>query len=149
LAAAVIVAVPADTALTVMDEPVFALKVTIPVGITDQFTVLSVAFDGWTLAFIVRVLPTAMEEFPEGEDSEILVTNCWFTVTETVSVLSTPPMAVAVITACPTAIPVTVIEEPVSELRLTIPAGLTVQRTVESVACPGKTVVFMVKLSPG
>jgi hypothetical protein len=89
-----------------------------------------------------------MEEVPE-EDSEILVTNTGLTVTETVSVLSIPPMAAAVIAAVPGATAVTVIDEPEAALMDATEGLLLVQFTVGSEAFGGETAVLMVKVSPG
>jgi hypothetical protein len=71
------------------------------------------------------------------------------TVTGTVALVSIPPVALAVIVAVPAATAVTVIDEPVLALRLTIPAGWTDHLTVESEGLPGTRVVPMVKVLPG
>jgi hypothetical protein len=148
LAAAVIVAAP-DTApaVTVMDVPVVALRFTTPAGNTDQLTVLSVALDGSTVALRVDV-PLGLSVRDVGL-RVIDDTGTGLTVTGIVTILSTPPVAAAVMVAVPAATPVTVIDEPVSALRFTIPAGDTDQLTPVSVAFGGERVVFMVKVPPG
>jgi hypothetical protein len=143
----VIVAVPGATAVTVIDEPEPLMDAT-KLLLLDQLSAGFVAFDGRTVALMVRVSPTVMEEVPE-EDSEILLTNTALTVTETVSVLSIPPMAAAVIVAVPGATAVTVIDGPEAALMDATEGLLLVQFTVGSEAFAGKTVVLMVKVSPG
>jgi hypothetical protein len=57
LAVAVMVAVPAATAVTVMVEPELELMDATEALLVDQVTPLSVAVDGRTVALMVKVLP--------------------------------------------------------------------------------------------
>jgi len=109
-AAAVIVAVPIAFAVTIP----LALTVATPVLLLDHVTVLSVAFEGLTVADIVKLLPIPVIVFDVGS-SVILVTEIVFTITKTE--LLFPPAVAVMITGPP-------------DLAVTIPLALTVATLV-------------------